>query len=169
MKIVLIGFMGTGKTSVAPLLAAKLGLDAIEMDDLIMAKAGRRSIPDIFKAGGESAFRELEMAVAKDLAGRDNAVISTGGGVVTSQATMGYLTKDAAVVGLAASFDTVLERINPKMPRPLFQDRAQAKALYDLRRPLYSKYAVISVATDGKTVDEVVEAITSQIDKVKNS
>ncbi len=169
MKIVLIGFMGTGKTTAAPRLAANLCLEAVEMDDLIVAKAGGRSVAAIFEAGGEAAFRELEMAVAKDLAGSRNVVISTGGGVVTSPVTMGYLTQEAVVVELKALFNTLMERLDPTTPRPLFQDQAQAEMLYGLRRPLYSKYAAISVATDGKTVDQVVEAITNQVNKVKNS
>ena len=169
MKIVLIGFMGTGKTTVAPILAAKLGLEVVEMDDLIVAKAGAKSIEEIFKSGGETEFRELEMAVSQNLADHDNLVISTGGGVVTSKASMDYLTRGAAVVELGASFETVIKRIDPKMPRPLFQDQAQARALYEQRKPLYSSYAAIHVVTDGKSVDEVAEDALNKIKKVKSS
>ena len=169
MKIVLIGFMGTGKTTVAPILATKLELEVVEMDDLIVAKAGGKSIPEIFKSGGEAEFRELETAVSQDLGGRDNLVISTGGGVVTSEAAMYDLIKGAVVVELNASFDTVIKRIDPKIPRPLFQDQAQARVLYEQRKPLYSSYAAIHVATDGKSVDEVAEDALNQINKVKSS
>ena len=81
MKIVLIGFMATGKSTVAPLVAAKLGLEVVEMDDLIVKQSGRQSIVEIFEDGGEAVFRKLEAAVGKSLEHRDNAVISTGGGV----------------------------------------------------------------------------------------
>ena len=163
MKIVLIGFMGTGKTTLAPILAKRFGLESIEMDDLIISKAGGKSIPGIFKAGGEAAFRELESGVSKGLADTVNVVISTGGGVVSNEATIDYLTKGAIVIELNASFDTVLKRIDPKMPRPLFQDPVEAQALYERRKPLYSKYAAITVTTDDKSVDEVVEEIISKL------
>jgi shikimate kinase len=169
MKVVLIGFMGTGKTTVAPILAEKLGLETVEMDELIVAKAGGRSIQEIFKTGGETEFRELEAAVSQDLGDRDNLVISTGGGVVTNKITMNYLIRGAVIVELNASFDTVLKRIDPKLPRPLFRDQAEAKELYEQRKPLYSSYAAIQVITDGKSVNEVVEDTISQINKVKSS
>src|SRR5665213_218339 len=110
MKIVLIGFMGSGKTTAAPLLAEKLGLEVVEMDDMIVQKAGGKSIVDIFQAGGETAFRDLEMAVAGDLRDRNNVVISCGGGVVMSQATMDSLAQNATVVELSTAFETVLKR-----------------------------------------------------------
>lgn len=166
MKIVLIGFMATGKSTVAPVLAAQLGLEAVEMDDLIVQKAGGRSIADIFATGGEAAFRELETAISQDLEQRDNAVISTGGGVVMNQATMDHLAAGATVVELSAPFDTILSRIGSAIPRPLFKDAAEAKALYERREPLYSKYAAVHVATDNKSIDEVVAAIVA---KVQNS
>src|SRR5665811_1823753 len=105
MNIILIGFMGTGKSSVAPLLAGKLGLDVIEMDDLIIKKADGKNIEEIFAGGGEAAFRELELAVAKDLRDCDNAVISTGGGVVMNKSIMEYLANNSLIVELSASFD----------------------------------------------------------------
>jgi shikimate kinase len=163
MKIVLIGFMATGKSTVAPLVAAKLGLEVVEMDDLTIKKSGRHSITEIFENDGEAAFRDLETAVAKDLQHRDNAVISTGGGVVMNQAIIDYLATDALVVELAAPFNTILERIGPDIPRPLFEDAAKAKALYERREPLYSKYATIHISTDDKSIDQVVAEIVKQV------
>ena len=166
MKLVLIGFMGTGKTTVAPVLAEKLGLEIVEMDDLIVRKAGGKSIAEIFEAGGETSFRELETAVAKDLQHYENAVISTGGGVVMNQATMDHLVAGGVVIELAAPFETILQRISSNMPRPLFGDASQAKALYELRKPLYSKYAAIRVATDGKSIEEVVREVMQEVQKI---
>jgi len=166
MKIVLIGFMGTGKSSVAPLLADKLGLDTVEMDDLIVQRAGQ-AIADIFAAGGEPAFRALEARVSDALQDRHNVVISTGGGVVMDQTTWEYLSKNAVVVELTATFDTILGRINPAaLPRPLFADETQAKALYELREPLYSKYAAIHVATDGRSVEAVASEVAKQLKEI---
>jgi shikimate kinase len=166
MKIVLIGFMATGKSSVAPKLAARLGVESVEMDDLIVEKAGK-SIKDIFATDGESAFRELEEQVAQDLQAREDVVISTGGGVVTNQQTMQYLAQQGLVVELSGSFETILKRIDPAMPRPLFKDTAEAKALYEQRRPLYSKYATIRVATDNQSVEAVVEAVAHELKAAK--
>jgi len=163
MRIVLIGFMGTGKSSVAPLLAAKLGLKTVEMDDLIVPKAGGKSIEQIFANSGEAGFRRLELAVAKDLANEEQAVISTGGGVVTNQATLDYLAQNSTIIGLFASFETILARIGQNLPRPLFQDKVQAKTLYDQRRPLYNQYSGIRVTTDDKSLDEVVAEIVTKV------
>jgi|SRR5665213_2864509 len=168
MKIVLIGFMGTGKTTVAPILAAKLRLEVVEMDDLIVAKAGGKSIAGIFESGGEAEFRKLEIAISQDLGNRDNLVISTGGGVVTSEIAMDYLTREATVVELNASFETVIKRIDPKTPRPLFQNQTQAQVLYEERKPLYSSYAAIHVVTDGKSIEEVAEETFTQINKMES-
>ncbi|HEY5442849.1 MAG TPA: shikimate kinase [Candidatus Saccharimonadales bacterium] len=168
MRIVLIGFMASGKSSVAPLLASALGLEVVEMDALIVAKAGK-SIKDIFEAGGEPAFRKLEAAVAAELQNRDNVVISTGGGVVARSETMKYLTDKGVVVELSCSFDALMERIRPTLPRPLFKDEAQAKATYAKRQSLYHKYASVHVNTDGKSVDEIVEAVFRKIQGIKKS
>jgi len=165
MKIILIGFMGTGKSIVAPLLATKLGLRVIEMDDLIVKKSGGKSIKEIFEEGGEVTFRELEIAVGKDLQDEANAVISTGGGVVMNRLILDYLANDAVVVELSASFDTILKRISPAIPRPLFKDKGQAKALYELRKPLYGKYATVHVTTDDKSIEQVVDEIILKLRK----
>ncbi|HEY5152972.1 MAG TPA: shikimate kinase [Candidatus Saccharimonadales bacterium] len=166
MKLVLIGFMGSGKTTVAPILAEKLGLEIVEMDDLIVHKAGGKSIAEIFEAGGETYFRELETAVAKDLRNHEQAVISTGGGVVMSSAAMDDLVNGAVVIELAAPFTIILQRISSNIPRPLFGDADQAKALYELRKPLYSKYATVRVTTDGKSIEDVVREVTQEVKKL---
>ena len=165
MKVVLIGFMGSGKSSVAPRLAKKLGLAVVEMDDLVVKKAGGMSIERIFEAGGEAAFRELEIAVAKDLKGADGVVVSTGGGAVMNRLILDYLKDGAVVVELLAPFNTLIERISPKMPRPLFRDVPAAKRLYELRKPLYNEYATIHVSTANKSIDEVAQEVA---DKVKS-
>lgn len=167
MKIVLIGFMGTGKSSAAPLLAKALGLEAVEMDDLIVDRAGGRSIADIFAKDGETAFRELEAKVGKDLLGRDRVVISTGGGVVMNEELMDSLITGALVVSLNASFETAFRRASSGNGiRPLLTDKGQARALYELRQPLYSNYATIGVKTDDKSIHEVVQAILDKISEI---
>ncbi len=162
MKIVLIGFMGTGKSTVAQVLVKRLDTHVIEMDDLIVKKAGM-SIEEIFEIGGEELFRKYESKVCADLRDTTKGVISTGGGVVMRDENVKNLKKNSLIVALTASFETVLKRINPKIPRPLFENKEKAKALYDLRKALYNKYADFEISTDDKKVDEVVEDIVVKI------
>ncbi|HSW47728.1 MAG TPA: shikimate kinase [Candidatus Saccharimonadales bacterium] len=162
MKIVLIGFMGVGKSSVAPQLAKKLGINIIEMDDFIEKKAGK-TLKEIFASGGESSFRKFENEVCHEIANIDNAVISTGGGVVMNANNFTSLKNNSTIIELNASFDTILKRINQKIPRPLFKDEESAKKLYDLRKPLYEKFAQIKISTDNKSVSEVTNEIIESI------
>ena len=163
MKIILIGFMGSGKSTVAPLLAQKLGLRSIEMDDLIVVKAGGKAIKTIFSEGGEMAFRELETAVAKDLQTENDVVISTGGGVVTDKINLKYLGTQAVVVELLADFDTSLRRIGSDIPRPLFEDVPAANALYKQRAPIYQAAASLHIDTTNKPVEAIAEEIARKV------
>lgn len=158
MNIVLIGFMGTGKSSIAPLVARKLNMEYIEMDKLIEKKAGK-SIEKIFKDGEEHTFREYEIAVARDLTNKNNAVISCGGGVVMNKIIIDYFKSNGIVVGMFADFETIFKRVVGDLPRPLFKDRKVAEKLYNLRKPLYELYSDKKVNTDNKSVEEVAEEI----------
>src|SRR6266699_1529187 len=134
MKIILIGFMCSGKTTIAPLLAKKLSLKVVETDDLVRQLSGK-TIEEIFKEYGEMGYREFEIAVAKSLQHEDNAVISTGGGMGMNKIILDYMKENATTVFLETTFDTIVKRLDPKMPRPLFQNTTQAKHLYDFRQP----------------------------------
>ena len=162
MKVVLIGFMGSGKSSVAPVLAKRIGMDLVEMDDLIVEKAGK-SIDKIFADEGEYAFRELELSVSKNLKNLDNVVISTGGGLIMNINSFENLKNNSIIVQLYASFDTILKRIDPKLPRPLFKDKEAAKYLYEYRLPLYDNFAQIKIVTDDISVEQVVDEIVAKI------
>lgn len=164
MNIILIGFMGTGKSSVAPLVADKLNMEYIEMDKLIEKKAGKR-IGKIFSDGGEIAFREFEVAVARDLRNINNAVVSCGGGVVMNKIIIDYLKLNGIVVGMFADFGTIVERVEKDLPRPLFKDVGKAEELYFLRKPMYEFYADRKVSTDNKSVEEVAEEIVKIIEE----
>ena len=97
MNIILTGFMGAGKTTIANLLAKKLKRKIVEIDELIIKKSKRKNIQEIFEKDGEIVFRELETKVARELQNTDNAIISTGGGVVMSNLNMLYLKKNGIV------------------------------------------------------------------------
>jgi len=158
-KLVLTGFMGAGKTTVAALLAKKLDLICIEMDELIVQRSGRSSINDIFEQDGEPRFRELELEVAKSLQQVRNAVISTGGGIVMNPIAMDCIRENATVVFLETELETVLERLDGNQDRPLLQDKTAAADLYELRQPLYRQHACVRLSTDGKQPEALVDAI----------
>lgn len=162
MKIILIGFMGAGKTTIAKLLAQKLNIEFIDMDDLVIQKSGRSSGKEIFEKDGELFFRELEIEVARDLQQKQNVVLSTGGGVVMNKIILDYLGQDGIIIFLKTSYEETKKRV-VESDRPLFQDVISAKKLYDFRLPLYEHYANAIVETDNKTKDAVVDEIIKHL------
>jgi len=161
MKLILIGFMGSGKTTVGCLLAQKLGLGVIEMDDLIIKKEGK-NINKIFAEDGEARFRELESQIAKDLVKKENVVISTGGGVVIKAENIENLKINGKTIFLRTSFLEIKKRLTNIEDRPLFKDKISAEKLFNSRQKLYEKNADLIVDTDGKSVEEVTYEIISQ-------
>ena len=158
--------MGSGKTTVSRLLAERLGLRQIEMDDLVLERSGAKSIPEIFDRHGEPHFRSLEEAVATALETVDNAVISTGGGVVTKPETMRALQRGArAVVFLSASFEELRGRVRDDTSRPLFRDPEKARTLYEARLPLYQAAAEFEVRTDGRLPEQIADEICARVEQ----
>lgn len=168
MNIILIGFMGAGKTVVARLLAKKLKFKVIEMDDLVLASSRRKSINQIFQKDGEIRFRELEIGTAKKLSNVDSVVISTGGGVVMNKIILDYLKQKGLVFFLQASFETIRERLKDDAIRPLFQDKKSASQLYKFRLPFYKKYADFKILTEGKSVNQVAQEVLDKLKKYEN-
>ena len=162
-NVVLIGFMGTGKTSTGRMLAAKLGCAFIDMDQKIEEEAGI-SIPEMFAQKGEAYFREKERQLVTYLAGRRNAVISTGGGTVKDPENMRQFRKTGVVICLTASVDAVLERTSHRGSRPVLDqadhgNRRQAvEQLMEERRDLY-RQADHTVDTSELSPLQVVEVI----------
>lgn len=156
--------MGAGKSIVGKCLAEKLEMPFIEMDDLIIKRSGRQSDTEIFEKDGEINFRKIEMLIAKDLQNQEHGVIATGGGIVLNKLNLDLLKMNQGkVVFLQTAFDVVEERLQTDRPRPLFQDKDQAKKLYDFRQPLYKEYADITVTTDNKSIDEEVAEIIKKL------
>lgn len=165
-NIALIGFMGVGKTEVGKALAEKLDKKFIELDALIEQKAGK-SIPEIFKQDGEITFRELEIEVAKEVAGRKNIVIACGGGVVLNKINIDRLRKESLIVYLIASPKIILKRTsNDAEERPLLKVVNPTLTIQELlafRKPFYERAADIKVDTSKLDVDTVVEQIIAKI------
>lgn len=169
MKIVLIGFMGSGKSSVGKLLSKKLDMEFVEMDQLILKDSNRESIREIFKKDGENKFRELEKKVAESLANKKNAVISTGGGVVINEINIDNLKKAGVIIYLETNFDKVKERLEGVNDRPLFQDKEGAVLLYKKRQPLYNEFAQVTIRTDGFKIEQVVDEIIKNLELIHTS
>ncbi|HEY3681709.1 MAG TPA: shikimate kinase [Streptosporangiaceae bacterium] len=160
---VLIGPPGSGKSTVGPLLAARLGVTFRDTDADIEARAGL-TVPDIFVTQGEERFRELEReAVAAALTGHDG-VLSLGGGAVMADATRELL-RGHNVVYLEVAFPVVVKRVGIDASRPLLigNPRAQLKKLLDARVPVYEAAGTHTVNTDHRSPDEVAEAILAAL------
>ncbi len=158
MKLILIGFMGSGKSSVGRTLAKKLQLELVELDRLVLKSSGRKSIKEIFERDGETRFRELEIAQAKKLKNKNQAVIATGGG-----GGLDWLRPGSQVIWLKAGFNTITARLKTDFTRPLFKNQAAAHKLFSFRQPLYRRYADTIIETDNLTIDQVVEQIRQKI------
>lgn len=163
-KIVLIGFMGAGKSAVAKQLALQLSLPTIEMDDCILEQSGYSSIAEVFSEKGEAHFRELEMSVAKSLRMSSNVIISTGGGVIMNTLTMAYLAENKAqLIYLDTPWSQIKKRLAHETVRPLFQTLDKAQELYELRLALYKHYQSATLSTTGILPEEIARQISQHI------
>ena len=145
--------MGSGKSVVADNIAKFLGLEAVEMDEMVLVKSGRKSINEIFAKDGEDKFRELEAEVAAELGKKKNVVIATGGGVGINEKVLKKLA--GTVVFLDTPFAEIEKRLEGDKIRPLFRDKSRAKKLFNERLPQYRANADYIVLTGGKNIDEV--------------
>lgn len=170
-NIVLIGFMGTGKTRVGKYLSKKLNYEFIDTDELIERKAGMK-IKNIFKKYGEKYFRDLESEVAKEVSLLKNKVISTGGGIVLREENVKNLKKNGIIVLLKAKPEKILERVGKTTKRPLLlgveNSILHIKRLLKYRKPFYENAMDIQIDTTDLTVKEVAEKILEKIENSKN-
>jgi shikimate kinase len=164
MRIVLIGFMGVGKTSVAQPLANKLNCRCIDVDSLILKFSEYDSIAEIIDKEGEPFFRDLEAIVTEELVDTENVVISTGAGLPLNQSAIVHLLKkNSTFVLLQAEFDTIVQRLKNDNSRPLFRDKDKARQLFESRLPHYVSLAHHIIDTKKKDILGVVEEIELRI------
>jgi shikimate kinase len=158
-NVVLVGFMGAGKSSVGRLLARRLGRCFVETDDMITARVGR-SIPEIFAERGEAEFRALEEEAVRLLALKSGDVIATGGGLPCREGRPAALRAVGTVVWLRGDFETMYERARRAGERPMLAGRArdEIEALYRAREPYY-RQADLTIDTTGLTPDQVVSRL----------
>jgi shikimate kinase len=163
VNIALIGFMGTGKTSVGRLVAEQLHFEYLDTDEVIQASTGR-SITEIFTRDGEPAFRVLEEKVVEELASRAQTVIATGGGLPVNPNNLASLKTHALVVSLWSSPEKIWERVRHQSHRPLLHDenpQAKIRELLAAREPFY-KQADVLLNTDLRSLREVAQQVVHQ-------
>jgi shikimate kinase len=167
-RIFLIGYRGTGKSTVARLLAERLGWDWLDADTVLEERAGR-TIRDIFAAEGEAGFRAREAALLEELCDCQRHVIATGGGVILQEENRRRLRGGAAVVWLVADADTIWRRLQAdattaqRRPALTVGGLAEVRELLRVREPLYRECASWSVETAGRSPAEVAELIEPRV------
>jgi shikimate kinase len=163
--LALVGLMGAGKSTVGARLAAVLGRSFVDLDEAVVADAGR-PVEAIFAAEGEDGFRERETdALRRVLAGTVGVVLATGGGVVTRERNRALLARRSVVVWLDADVAELAARVGDGDGRPLLAGDPVARlaALDADRRPAYEACADLAVTTTGLTPDEVVAAVLADL------
>jgi len=165
--LLLTGFMGSGKSSVGRILAARLGCRFVDLDTEIIAAAGR-PINDIFVRDGELAFRTMESECLLRVLGGGRSVLATGGGAVISDENRRSMRSQGVVVNLVVSLPQVLERLKGASDRPLFAGSNapnSVKLLMDEREQFYAD-ADIRIDTDGKSVEDVAAEILRFVEEL---
>ena len=163
-NIVLIGFMGTGKTTIATQLANKLGMRYVSTDSLI-EKRENRTINEIFTKEGEDYFRNIESDVIREVSSQEGLVIDTGGGVVMREENLANLKSTGIVICLTADEEAIMARTKKYKHRPLLNvedPKLKIRSLLTKRAPLYAK-CDHSIDTGKFTIRQVIEKIMAYV------
>lgn len=163
-RIILVGFMGSGKSVVGVRLARRLGYQFEDMDRRIEARIGC-SIPALFEAQGEEAFRAEEEREATALALLDRRVIATGGGAFASPTTRARLQEGAVTVWIRTDLETLLDRIRPDGSRPLAGNRAIMRTLLAEREPSYRLADLVVDTSRGTTPNGIADRIVDLVEE----
>lgn len=163
-NVVLIGFMGSGKTATARALASRIGYDAVDTDATVEREAGA-TIAEIFEREGEPAFRELEARVVEKAVTRDGTVIACGGGTILADRNLALLRDAGPIVYLRASAATLVARVADGAARPLLAGDPQrvVPQLLEEREPHYLEAADLVIDTDDRTPEDVAALIAERL------
>ena len=167
-NIVLIGFMGAGKSTVADYLRTIYDMDIVEMDQVIADREGM-TIPDIFEQYGESYFRTRETELLIEMQGKRNCIISCGGGAAMREENVKEMKKNGRVILLTASPEVIYARVKDGNDRPVLAGRKSVEGIKDLmeqRRGKYEVAADIMINTDNKTIPEVCEEMVRRLSEM---
>lgn len=169
-NIVLIGFMGAGKSTISEFLKTAFAMDVIEMDKIIAEREGM-SISDIFEVYGEQYFRDLETNLLIEMQSRTNVVISCGGGTPMRECNVVEMKKNGRVVLLTAKPETILDRVKDSHDRPLIENNKTVSFIAELmekRREKYEAAADIVIETDGKDELQICEELIHRLRQMDN-
>ena len=169
-NIVLIGFMGAGKSTISEFLKTAFAMDVIEMDQIIAEREGM-SISDIFEVYGEQYFRDLETNLLIEMQSRTNVVISCGGGTPMRECNVAEMKINGRVVLLTAKRETFLDRVKDSHDRPLIENNKTVPFIAELmekRREKYEAAADIVIETDGKDELQICEELIHRLRQMDN-
>lgn len=171
-RVYLAGFMGSGKSTIGPILANALGYDFLDIDRAIERAAGK-SVSAIFREDGEEAFRALERGLVTGVSTRPSIVVALGGGTVADPASLGVIRTTGVLVYLKATTEQILRRVAHRGDRPMLLDsegqplsaadlRQRVQGLYHLRAPVY-ELAELTILTDGRRVGSTVDELVRRL------
>ena len=168
-NVFLIGFMGTGKSTIASYMNHNYDMDVVDMDQVIINRTGME-ISDLFISYGEEYFRDLETELLKELKRKKNTVVSCGGGIVLREENVSLMKESGKIVLLTAEPQTILERLKNDTSRPLLNGRKNVDTINTLMKDRCDKYetaADIILSTDGRRVEEICETLLKELQRAK--
>lgn len=166
-NIMLIGFMGSGKTTVSHELSRRMQIPEVDMDAYIVRHEGK-SISDIFAESGEDVFREIETACLKEIQKATGRIVSCGGGAVLRDENVECMKRNGVIVLLTAEPETIYKRVRYSTDRPILNGHMNVgyiKELMEKRKPRYMEVADIVIETDRKDISAVAGEIILKIGK----
>lgn len=165
-NIMLIGFMGTGKTTISKELSKRLQIPEVDMDAYIVEHEGK-SINQIFEESGEDGFRKIETACLAEIQKETGRIVSCGGGAVLKDENVALMKKNGIIVLLTALPETIYNRVKDSKDRPILNGNMNISFIEELmnkRKNRYHEVADIEIATDGIQINEIVSQIIEKID-----
>lgn len=166
-NIMLIGFMGTGKSTVSRQLSKTTGRKEIDLDKYIEEYMGI-NIPDIFAKYGEDKFRDIETECLKKVVSEEDAIISCGGGIVIRSENDNIMKENGTIVLLTAKPENIYDRVKNSTNRPVLNGNMNVEyiaGLLEKREPMYYRAAQLIISTDDKNVEEISREILDKIKK----
>jgi len=170
VPIFLTGFMGVGKSKIGELLAQRLHRVFLDTDQMIEARAGK-AISAIFASQGEGRFRQLEHECVQEVAAREDAVISLGGGAIAQERNWEVVRGAGVLVCIEADVETILDRVSRREDRPLLaglsrkEKRAEIQRLLAARAPFYARADIRVQSTDDRPAEETAEMLIESLEE----